>query len=392
MPVSNKISESSEKSSFIRKMFEEGIRLKKQFGEENVFDFSLGNPDLNPPVEFFDTLRSFLNKDEKGVHGYMPNAGFPDVREALARKASKDLQFNIEGKHIVTSCGAAGGLNVVLKTILNPGDEVIVIKPCFVEYGFYIENHGGKMVLADSNENFSLNIGNIEKTITAKTRALILNSPNNPTGRVYAEDEIKALADLLKKHMREKGKIIYLLSDEPYRDIVYDGVKVPSLFRHYPQSIVVTSYSKTLSIPGERIGFIAVHPESREADRLLAGLIFSTRTLGFVNAPALMQRAVARLTEVSINVNIYKKRRDVFLEGLRFAGYEYAKPDGAFYIFCKSPIPDDAAFVQHLQKFNVLVVPGVGFCGPGYFRIAYCVSENVISRAIPRFKEAIEAL
>lgn len=392
MPVAAKISDSVEKSSWIRRMFEEGLRLKKQFGEENVFDFSLGNPDLSPPVEFFDTVREFMQSEAKSAHGYMPNAGFPDVRDALAERFSADQGVKAEGKHIVLTCGAAGGMNVALKTILNPGDQVIVPRPYFVEYGFYIDNHGGEMILADTNKDFSLNIDHIRNALTEKTRALIINSPNNPTGRVYGDGELEALSHLLKKYMDDTGRLIYLLSDEPYREIVYDNVRVPSVCAHYNQSIIVTSYSKTLSIPGERIGYVAVHPRMAEADSVIAGLVFSNRILGFVNAPALMQRVVARLTGVSVNVNIYKKRRDVFMDGLKYAGYDFAKPEGAFYIFCKSPIADDVAFVKHLQKYNVLVVPGAGFGGPGYFRIAYCVGENVISRAIPRFKEALEAL
>ena len=392
MSIAAGIRESMERSSFIRKMFEEGLKLKKQFGAENVFDFSLGNPDLNPPDEFFDTVRELMGKPGRGAHGYMPNAGFPDVCEAIAKKASREYGVSFNGSLIVMSCGAAGGLNAVLKAILNPGDQVIVLRPYFVEYGFYIANHGGVTVTADTDEGFSISIPNIEKALTDKTRALIINSPNNPTGRVYPEKEIQALAALLKKHMAATGRPLYLLSDEPYRDIIYDGVKVPSLFVHYPQTVAVTSYSKTLSIPGERIGYIAVHPQCEGRDALMAGIIFCTRILGYVNAPALMQRAAARLGEVKVDVNAYKKRRDLFCDGLKAAGYDFTKPEGAFYIFCKSPMKDDVAFAAHLQKYNVLVVPGVGFGAPGYFRIAYCVSEDVIERSIPRFKEAMEAL
>lgn len=392
MPVAAKISESIEKSSWIRKMFEEGIKLKAQFGDENVFDFSLGNPDLSPPIEFHDVLKELIEKNDAGAHGYMPNAGFSDVRAAIAKKVSRDHGIEIGGEQIITSCGAAGGLNVVLKTILNPGDQVIVMKPYFVEYGSYIDNHRGETVLVETNGDFSVNIDAIRNALNDKTRAMIINSPNNPTGRVYTEKEIAALADLLTKHIEDTGRIVYLISDEPYRDIVYDGIHVPSILKHYTQSIVISSYSKTLSIPGERIGYIAAHPKGIDVGRLISGLIVSTRILGFVNAPALMQRAVARLTEITVNVDIYKKRRDLLMEGLKYAGYAFAKPDGAFYIFCKSPRADDVAFVRHLQKFNILTVPGSGFGGPGYFRIAYCVPESVIQRSIPRFKEAIDAL
>ncbi len=392
MTVSAKIRESMERSSWIRKMFEEGIRLKAEYGAENVFDFSLGNPDLPPPARFADTVKDLIEQSAKSAHGYMPNAGFPDARETIAKRVSKEQGVDIKGSHLIASCGAAGGLNVVLKTILDPGDEVVVIKPYFAEYGFYIDNHGGKMVLAGSNADFSLNIDAIRKAMGPKTRAVLINSPNNPTGRVYGEAEVKALSQLVLDFMKETGRAVYLVADEPYRDIVYDGVKVPPLMAQCSQAIVVSSYSKTLSIPGERIGYIAVHPDVKEADSLLNGLIFCTRILGFVNAPALMQRAVARLTDVTVDVDTYKKRRDILVEGLSSAGYTFAKPEGAFYIFAKSPMADDVEFVRHLQKSNVLVVPGVGFGGPGYFRIAYCVAEDVIRRAIPRFKEGIESI
>jgi len=392
MPVAAKISESVSKSSWIRRMFEEGLRLKAQFGNENVFDFSLGNPDLSPPAEFNDTLKARVEKNEGGVHGYMPNAGFDGVRAAIAERVSKEQGVDVQGRHIITSCGAAGALNVILKTILNPDDEVIVPKPYFVEYGAYIDNHRGRIVLVDTNPDFSLNIDNIRAALNGKTRAVLINSPNNPTGRVYAEKDIAALGALIKEHMESTGRIVYLVSDEPYREIVYDGVKAPSILKHCRQAIVVTSYSKTLSIAGERIGYIAVHPGCAGVEALLGGLILSTRILGFVNAPALMQRAVARLGGVSVDMSVYKNRRDLLMSGLESAGYDFARPEGAFYIFCKSPIPDDVAFVGHLQKFNVLTVPGSGFGGPGYFRIAYCVSEGVIQRAAPKFREALEAL
>lgn len=373
-------------------MFEEGIRLKAEFGAENVFDFSLGNPDLPPPAGFAAAVKDLIAQDTRGAHGYMPNAGFPDAREAIAKRVSKDQGVQIVGSHLIASCGAAGGLNVVLKTILDPGDEVVVVKPYFAEYGFYIDNHGGKMVLAASNEDFSLNMDAIKKALGPKTRAILINSPNNPTGRVYGEDEIRALSGLVLDHMKTAGRAVYLIADEPYREIVYDGVKVPPLMAHCSQAIVVSSYSKTLSIPGERIGYIAVHPGIADAESLLNGLVFCTRILGYVNAPALMQRAVARLTGVSVDVETYKKRRDLLVGGLKSAGYAYARPDGAFYIFAKSPIADDVEFVRHLQKSNVLVVPGVGFGGPGYFRIAYCVAEDVIRRALPKFREAMDTI
>jgi aspartate aminotransferase len=391
MSIAGHIKESIEKSSWIRKMFEEGIKLKAQFGEENVYDFSLGNPDLDPPAKFFEILRGLSGEIKKGAHGYMPNAGYTDVRQAIAAKVSKEQGIAVPPENIVMTCGAAGGLNAVLKTILNPGDEVVVSKPYFVEYNFYISNHNGVTKLAESNPDFSLNIDNIKKAITGKTKAVLINSPNNPTGRVYPEAQIKELAHMLDE-FGKKGQTIYLLSDEPYREIVYDNIKVPGTMAGYSQSIVVNSYSKSLSIPGERIGYIAVNPACNEVDSLMAGIILCNRILGYVNAPALMQRIVARLTDVTVDITPYRKRRDLLAGGLTEAGYSFPMPEGAFYIFCKSPVDDDVAFVRHLQKFNILAVPGSGFGGPGYFRMAYCVPEDVIKRSIPKFKEALEKL
>jgi aspartate aminotransferase len=327
-------------------MFEQGMELKKKFGAENVYDFSIGNPDLDPPREFFDVILDFMKATQKGMHGYMPNAGFPDVRASVAGKVSKEQEAVVPASHVIMTCGAAGGMNVIFKTILDPGDEVIVPRPCFVEYGFYIQNHGGKMVLVDSAADFTLNIEAIASAINEKTRAVLITSPNNPTGRVYPEAQIQKLGEILNQRNGEKP--IYLIADEPYREIVYDGVKVPSIFRHCIHSMIATSYSKTLSIPGERIGYVAVNPAMPDSEKLISGLVFSNRILGFVNAPALMQRAVAKLVNVSVPVEAYRKRRDLFYRGLTDAGYEVVRPEGAFYLFCKSPLPDDRAFVNHL--------------------------------------------
>lgn len=391
MPVSKFIKESITKSSWIRKMFEEGIRLKKEFGAENVFDFSLGNPDLEPPAEFFETFKEFADIKTPGAHAYMPNAGSDEARKAIALKVTRDHGVETSAKQIVMTVGAAGGLNAVFKTILDPSDEVIVIKPYFVEYNFYITNHGGVPVHVESKSDFSLDADNIKKAITDKTRAVLINSPNNPTGKIYHSDEIKALAGLLKSESSSADKIIYIISDEPYREIVYNGAVVESVLKHYKNSIVVNSYSKSLSLPGERIGYISVSKAADGFDELMAGLILSNRILGFVNAPALMQRIVARLNESSVDVSVYKKRRDIFVSGLRDAGYDFIEPEGAFYIFCKSPGGDDIKFVQHLQTFNILVVPGTGFGAPGYFRIAYCVDDDIIKRSLPLFREAISS-
>ncbi|MCP4130762.1 MAG: pyridoxal phosphate-dependent aminotransferase [bacterium] len=389
MTVSTSIRESIEKSSFIRKMFEEGARLKAQFGAENVFDFSLGNPDMSPPDQFFEQLKKLADSNEKGIHGYMSNAGYPDVRESIARKVSQEEGVTVGAENIIMTCGAAGGLNTIFKTILNPGDQVIVTKPYFVEYGFYVSNHNGEIVLVDTKEDFSLDIDAIKNAITNKTKAVLINSPNNPTGRIYPEESIQALADLLSGYNTD-DRTIFIVSDEPYKDIVYDNTEVPSILKLYSQSMTVTSYSKSLSIPGERIGYIAVNPRCDNIEILTAGLILSNRILGFVNAPALMQRIVGNLNDVSVDVEAYEKRRDLFVEGLRAAGYDLIKPEGAFYLFCKAPGGDDIKFVQHLQEYNILAVPGTGFGTPGYFRLAYCVSEDTIKRSLEKFKEAIQ--
>lgn len=389
MSIAEHVQESIEKSSWIRRMFEEGIKVKARHGEENVFDFSLGNPDLDPPDRFFDVLRGFAKEKVKGAHGYMPNAGFPAVRSAIAAKVARELGVPMTADYIVMTCGAAGGLNTVLKAILDPGDEVVVARPYFVEYNFYIANHGGVAKLADTGPDFSLNPDSIGKAITPRTKAVLINSPNNPTGRVYPESQITGLSDLLSGY-NKNGRAIYLICDEPYREIVYDGIEVPSIMASYPHSVIVSSYSKSLSIPGERIGYVAANPACDSADRLMAGLILCNRILGYVNAPALMQRIVAQLTDVTVDITPYKRRRDILADGLSKAGYTFPLPEGAFYLFCKSPIDDDVAFVRHLQKYNILAVPGSGFGGPGYFRIAYCVSEDVILRSLPKFKEALE--
>ncbi len=388
MSVSKKIIESIEKSSWIRKMFEEGAKLRAEFGAENVFDFSLGNPDIEPPAEFFKALKKMADSTVTGMHGYMSNSGFMDVRNKIAEKVSREHKLKIDGSSIVMTCGAAGGMNIIMKTILDPGDEIIAIKPYFAEYGFYVSNHQGVLVLVDSNPDFSINVDAIEKAITPKTKGIIINNPNNPTGKIYSEKDIDKLCDLLKKKSSGERKI-FLISDEPYREIVYSSREVPAVLSKYVNALVANSYSKSLSLPGERIGYVAVNPEMENFSLMMDGLNMCNRILGFVNAPALMQRIVAELNDSKVNVDIYKRRRDLLIAGLKDAGYDFLEPEGAFYLFCKAPGGDDIAFVKHLQKYNVLVVPGVGFGGPGYFRIAYCVSEKVIEKAIPKFKEGL---
>lgn len=389
MPIAKNIQDSLERSSWIRKMFETGAELKAKYGEENVFDFSIGNPDIPPPPEFFKILRKLASEDTGALHGYMPNAGFPETRRAVAGAASVELGVSLAEENIVMTCGAAGGINVILRAVLDPGDEVIVLKPYFVEYGFYIANHSGKTVLVDTNEDFSLNIKNIQKALTPRTKAIIINSPNNPTGKIYSREDLSGLAELLYSFEETEGKTVFIISDEPYRKIVYDGADVPCVLKEYRNSIIATSYSKTLSIPGERIGYIAVNPECSDFRMLMNGLVMCNRILGFVNAPALIQRVIAELGEVSVDVESYKRRRDHLMEGLGDSGYEFVKPDGAFYLFCRSPVPDDVEFVKHLQTYNILAVPGTGFGGPGYFRLSYTVPDRMIESSFRGFKEAL---
>jgi len=391
MAVSRSIKESIGSSSWIRKMFEEGLRLKKEFGDDNVYDFSIGNPDLPPPAKFYEVIERFAQERTRGASGYMPNAGFPDVRAKLAAKASAEQGVTLAAEHLVMTVGAAGGLNVTLKTLLNPGDEIIVPAPYFVEYGAYAANHGGVLVKVPTTADFSLDIAAIESAVTTKTAAVIINSPNNPTGRIYPAEQIQQLGEALQRASERVGRIIYLIADEPYREIVYNNRVVPPVLSAYPHSIVVTSYSKTLSLPGERIGYIAVNPACADFSDVMGGLIMCNRTLGFVNAPALMQRAVGELTDARVDVAAYERRKELLSQGLREAGYAFAEPEGAFYLFCKAPTDDDVAFVNHLKEHRVLAVPGSGFGGPGYFRLSYCVGEDTIARSLPAFKAALQS-
>jgi aspartate aminotransferase len=377
-------------------MFEEGSILKKQFGADKVFDFSIGNPDLDPPAAFHEVLNRLSAEDARGSHGYMANAGFPAVREALARKVNREHRVRIDGSRLVMCVGAAAGLNVTFKAILNPGDEVVVSRPYFVEYGSYIANHGGKMVLVDAKADFDLDVAAVAAALTPKTAAVLINSPHNPTGRVYPEATIAALAEVLRAHGKRTGRWPYLIADEPYREIVYGGIDVPGVLCAYEESILVTSYSKNLSLPGERIGYIALGPEVSDWESVAGALTYATRVLGFVNAPALMQRIVAELTEARVDVSIYQRRRDAFTSVLDEAGIEYALPEGAFYLFCKVPPKkgssgpgDDLAFVGALKEKLVLAVPGTGFGAPGWFRLAYCLDERIIEASRSAFVAAV---
>jgi len=393
MPIAENIKNALSSSSMIRKMFEEGLQLKKKHGADKVFDFSLGNPDIEPPAAFHELFVKLATEDEKGSHAYMPNAGYPHVREALAKKVCREQNVKIDGSCLVMAAGAAGGLNAVFKTICNAGDEVIVSRPFFMEYKQYTANHGAKLVEVDSKENFDLNLSAIKAALNERTAAVIINSPNNPTGKIYPAVDLEALSNILNEHGKKTGRKPYLVSDEPYREIAYSG-EVPPVLSAYTESIVVSSYSKSLSLPGERIGFIAVNPDITDKDDLVNGLIYSTRILGFVNAPALMQRIVASLTEAKVDVSIYTRRRDAFVKVLKEAGIEFADPQGAFYLFCKVPqkklSAQDKEFTEHLKEYLILGVPGSGFGKPGWLRFAYCIDEKIIAASGEAFKEAMK--
>lgn len=377
-------------SSWIRKMFEQGIELKSKFGADKVFDFSLGNPNLEPPEKVKQAILKVLEDRRPGKHAYMPNAGLKETREAVANFLSKEHGMKLTWEHIIMTCGAGGGLNIALKTLLDEKDEVIVLTPYFVEYLFYINNHNGNVQLVNTNEDFSLNFKAIEAGTNEKTKAIIINSPNNPSGRVYDESSLTSLGKILLQMRKKYDCTVYLLSDEPYSKLVYDGIRVPSVFKAYPYSLLITSYSKDLSLPGERIGFVAVNPEMENWRQVVDGLTFCNRILGFVNAPALMQRILPGLQGVTVDIREYQRKRDLLCKGLSDSGYSFIKPEGAFYLFPKSPIPDDVLFVQTLLQENILAVPGMGFGTPGFFRLAYCVDDRVIEGSMEGFRRAIK--
>jgi aspartate aminotransferase len=397
MPIARKIKDALGSQSMIRKMFEEGNRLKKEHGADKVFDFSLGNPDIEPPPAFHRVFLRLAREDRKGSHGYMPNAGYPETREALAAKASREQGARIDGSRVVMAAGAAGGLNVVFKSILDEGDEVIVPRPYFMEYRSYVANHGGVLVEADTRDDFSLDLDAIKAALSPRTRAVLINSPHNPTGRIYPAADIEALGKILAGHGSGGRGAPYLVSDEPYRELSYDGVVVPPILGSYDNSIVVSSYSKSLSLPGERIGYVAVGPNVPDGEELVNALIYATRILGFVNAPALMQRIVAELTFARVDVDVYARRRAAFTKILDGAGIDYARPEGAFYLFCRVPPRkggaegDDRAFAELLKQRLILGVPGSGFGKPGWIRFAYCVDEKIIKASEDAFKKSMES-
>ena len=388
--IAEKISDFMVKGSFIRKMFEQGAKMKAEFGVENVFDFSIGNPMGEPPLAFMKSLKTAVESPLPGQHSYMPNAGYPAVREKLAGYLQKENGVPLTKEHIIFTVGAAGALNVALKSLVNPGETVLIFAPYFVEYFFYIDNVSAKCRIVQTDSNFDLDIAAIEKSLDPTVKALIINTPNNPTGKIYSETTLKKLADLLNQKSEEYGHPIFILSDEPYKNIVYDGIQVPCLLNIYPNSLVCTSYSKELAIPGERLGYIAVNPCCKGVKEMINALTFCNRILGFVNAPALMQRALGGAIDARVDIGDYVKNRQILMDGLREMGYEMATPEGAFYLFVKSPIADDGAFVSALSEEKILAVPGTGFGRSGYFRLAFCVKQQTIEGALPGFRRVIE--
>lgn len=390
--ISSKMKAMVSNSSVIRKMFEEGKRLSQIYGEENVFDFSIGNPSVEPPEKIKEIMQKIINEEKPNIlHGYMNNSGYEDVRDAIANNLSNKYNFKVKQENIVMTCGAAGGLNIILKTILNPGDEVIVFAPFFGEYINYVKNFDGEVkIISARTEDFQLNLDELKSKITSKTKAVIINSPNNPSGVIYSENTIKNLANILMEKQKELNSDIYLVSDEPYRELIYGDVEVPCILKYYNNSFIGYSYSKSLSLPGERIGYIVVNPIMKEVDEIIQGLNIANRILGFVNAPSFFQRVIKESLDLEIDVEIYRQNRDLLYNHLTSIGFECLKPKGAFYLFPKSPIDDDIKFCEDAKKFNILAVPGTTFGCPGYFRLSYCISYDKIKKSLKSFNKLIE--
>ena len=391
MPIAWKIKHYMEGASWIRDMFEEGIRLKQRYGEDNIFDLSLGNPVMEPPPAFYATLRQLLQAPPPGMHRYMPNVGYAETRAAVAAQLAKETGVAFSAEHIIMCVGAAAGINVVLRTLLDPGDEVLFFAPYFVEYHFYVDYHGGVAKVVPTDAHFDLDLEALEAALTPRSKVVLMNSPNNPTGVIYPAATLKELGELLQRKERQFNTKIYLLSDEPYKKLIYGGLTYPEIYPHHANALSVTSHAKDLALPGERIGYIAIHPDCADLQDLISGMSFTTRTLGFVNAPALMQRALVHLQGVTVDMQQYERKRDFLCDNLSAMGYQLVKPQGAFYIFPKTPIADDVAFVEALQANHILTVPGRGFGGPGHFRIAYCVEDRTIERAMDGFRAVAKA-
>ncbi|HPJ76502.1 MAG TPA: pyridoxal phosphate-dependent aminotransferase [Clostridia bacterium] len=382
-----KITENLSKSSFIRAMFEEGNRLKAIYGEKNVYDFSIGNPEMEPPVEVKQSLLDIAMSKEEGMHKYMSNAGYEQTRKAVAKSIKNDYDYDIPYKNIIMSAGAAAGLFVTLKSILNPDDEVIVFKPYFAEYGFYVMHAQGNLKVADCDESFMPDIDSFMRTATSRTKAVIINTPNNPSGVIYPKEVLLKLNEAIRQVEKKYNTDIFVLSDEPYAKIVFDDATVPCVFKCFDKAIIINSYSKSLALPGERIGYIAVDHKIPNAELLLNICIFNTRTLGYVNAPALIQRVIQQSCEAKVDVEDYKRRRDLLYNHMIECGFSIKKPQGAFYLFVKSPVEDEMEFVEKAKGFNILIVPGRGFGMPGYIRMCFCVSYETIKSSLPKITQ-----
>ena len=385
----------SKDASVIRRMFEEGALLKKQFGEDKVYDFSIGNPDLEPPETVVQGIASVAQNQQKGCHGYMPNAGYMETRIAMGKKISLEQGVSVSGEQVVMACGAAGALNCLFKAILSPGDQVVVPVPFFAEYRHYVRNYQGELVTVPCHKDFSLDLQAIESALSPQTAAILINSPNNPSGKIYSSQEIAGLAQLLHRHGEKTGRYPYLICDEPYRDIVYDNKQVAPVFSVYDNAVVVSSFAKNLSLPGERIGYIAVNPSCEGGKELVAACIFTTRILGFVNAPAFFQRVVAQSWNATVDYSSYEIRRNQLMAVLDEAGISYYRPEGAFYLFCQVPsrngeeAGDDKEFCDFLKNYRVLCAPGSGFGLAGWFRMAYCTSEATICNSKDALRQAV---
>lgn len=391
--IAKKMVKYVEGSSVTRAMFEEGKKMAAQYGAENVYDFSLGNPSVEPPEAVKKAIIDILEQESPCyVHGYMNNSGYETVRSVIAESLNKRFGTAFAEENILMTVGAAGGLNVVLKTLLDPGDEVIAFAPYFGEYNNYVANFEGKMVVVSPNPpSFQPNIAEFESKITPKTKAVIINNPNNPTGVVYSEETIRVLADVLEKKQKEYGKAIYLIADEPYRELAYDGVEVPYLTKYYDNTIVGYSYSKSLSLPGERIGYLVIPKEADDFENIICAANVANRILGFVNAPSLMQLAVAKCLDEQTDVAAYDRNRRMLFDALTEYGYEVVRPEGAFYLWVKTMEENDKEFVARAKEYNLLVVPGSSFMCPGYVRIAYCVDPEMIKRSLPAFKKLAQS-
>lgn len=389
--ISEKMKPYVKNNSAIRMMFEEGNRLRAKYGADKVFDFSLGNPSVPAPDSVREAIIELVNTTDPTVlHGYMSNAGFEDVRQTIAESLNRRFDTKFSAKNLIMTVGAASGLNVILKTILNPGEEVIVFAPYFLEYGAYVRNYDGVLVeISPDTTTFQPNLAEFEQRITPKTRAVIVNTPHNPTGVVYSEETIKKLSAILEAKQKEFGTVIYLISDEPYRELAYDGVEVPYLTKYYNNTVVGYSYSKSLSLPGERIGYLVIPDEADGSEELISAATIANRTLGCVNAPSLIQKVVAKCVDAKTDLAAYDKNRQALYNGLKECGFECIKPQGAFYLFVKSPVEDEKAFCEAGKKYNILMVPGSSFACPGYVRLAYCVSYETIVNSLPEFKKLV---